>query len=93
MKLFFKGLAVLNKAVLPSLTKRRVDLSKASNSTDMGTASDIRLVRLSLVMPHAWDAVVSVKDSERRKINQVLDDQWEKSGKVIKELILKHINR
>jgi hypothetical protein len=30
MKLFFKGLAVLNKAVLPSLTKRRVDLSKAS---------------------------------------------------------------
>ncbi|MDG1778784.1 MAG: SsrA-binding protein [Flavobacteriaceae bacterium] len=30
MKLVFKTLAVLNKAVLPSLTKRRVDLSKAS---------------------------------------------------------------
>jgi predicted RND superfamily exporter protein len=33
-------------------------------------------------MPHAWDAVVSIKDFERRKINEVLDDQWEKSGKV-----------
>jgi len=30
MKLFFKLLAVLNKRLLPSLTKRRVDLAKAN---------------------------------------------------------------
>ena len=29
-KLFFKLLARINKAVLPSFTKRRLDLSKAS---------------------------------------------------------------
>jgi len=29
MSKFYKGLASLNKAVLPSLTKKRVDLAKA----------------------------------------------------------------
>jgi hypothetical protein len=56
------------------------DLSKTARGS--GSAEDIRLVRLSLVMPHAWDAVVSTKDFERRKINEVLDEQWERSGKI-----------
>ncbi|MDA9900668.1 SsrA-binding protein [bacterium] len=30
MKLIFKSLALLNKAILPSLSKKRVDLSKAN---------------------------------------------------------------
>jgi len=30
MKLFFKSLALLNKAILPSLSKKRVDLRKAN---------------------------------------------------------------
>jgi hypothetical protein len=30
MKLIFKTLAILNKKILPSLTKRRVDINKAT---------------------------------------------------------------
>ena len=73
---------------LLSLGPRNVALSTVrlsrdlSQSSDRGTAADIKLARLSLVMPHAWDEVVSIKDFERRKINQVLDQQWKKSGKV-----------
>ena len=65
-----------------ALSTVRMDRDLSKSARGSGSSEDIKIARLLLVMPHDWDAVVSIKDFERRKINEVLDQEWKKNGKV-----------